>query len=198
MIARTTLALMLAGPAATAILAIPQSAHADMRKPCRDCTSSSATARRVRSDRSVAIRRGAPPPCPITSTGACDDGLAYDTPRDATGLPSPIPLAVSDSAHPGAHPWQTGVASWYGGPRWQGHLTSSGKRYDENALTAAHASLPLGSQCRVRLVGSDREVVVTITDRPGTRSRIIDLSRGAASALGILSRGVARVAVDPI
>jgi len=92
---------------------------------------------------------------------------------------------------------QTGVASWYGGSRWQGHRTSSGTRYDENALTAAHATLPLGSHVRVTLANSERSVVVTITDRPGTRTRIIDLSRGAARALGILSQGVAVVTLSP-
>jgi rare lipoprotein A len=88
---------------------------------------------------------------------------------------------------------QTGMASWYGGSRWHGQRTSSGERYDQNALTAAHATLPLGSKVRVTLAGSDRSVIVTINDRPGTRRRIIDLSRGAAAELGILSRGVAVV-----
>ena len=88
---------------------------------------------------------------------------------------------------------QSGLASWYGGPRWQGHATASGARYEQDALTAAHPTLPLGTRVRVALDGTDRAVIVTINDRPGTRSRIIDLSRGAARALGILERGVARV-----
>lgn len=93
---------------------------------------------------------------------------------------------------------QTGVASWYGGKRWQGHRMSSGARYDENALTAAHATLPIGTRVRVVLLDSQRDVIVTITDRPGTRSRIIDLSRKAAEELGILSRGVAMVTLQPL
>lgn len=88
---------------------------------------------------------------------------------------------------------QSGVASWYGGSRWQGHRTSSGSVYNENDLTAAHATLPLGTHVKVALHNSSRSVVVTITDRPGTRTRIIDLSRGAAAALGILDQGVAMV-----
>ena len=96
----------------------------------------------------------------------------------------------------GAH--QTGIASWYGGQRWHGNRTSSGDIYDQNALTAAHASLPLGSRVRVTLVDSGRDVVVTINDRPGTRKRIIDLSRAAASELGILERGVAMVTLTPL
>jgi rare lipoprotein A (peptidoglycan hydrolase) len=110
-----------------------------------------------------------------------------------------VTAMIDDSGiAPGAPGWsQTGVASWYGGDRWQGHMTSSGVRYDQDALTAAHATLPLGSHVRVSLPDSDRAVVVVITDRPGTRKRIIDLSRGAASALGILSRGVATVTLTP-
>ena len=91
---------------------------------------------------------------------------------------------------------QNGVASWYGGPRWQGQRTASGSRYEQDGLTAAHATLPLGSRVRVALDGSDRSVIVTITDRPGTRTRIIDLSRGAAKSLGMLDRGVARVTLS--
>ena len=88
---------------------------------------------------------------------------------------------------------QTGIASWYGGSRWQGKLTASGTRYDENKLTAAHATLPIGTKVRVTLEGSDRSVIVVINDRPGTRRRIIDLSRQAAAELGILVQGIAVV-----
>jgi rare lipoprotein A (peptidoglycan hydrolase) len=93
---------------------------------------------------------------------------------------------------------KTGIASWYGGSRWHGQRTASGAIYDENALTAAHATLPIGTRVRVALAGSDRSVVVTITDRPGTRRRIIDLSLGAARELGMISRGVALVTLTPL
>lgn len=85
---------------------------------------------------------------------------------------------------------QSGVASWYGGKKWQGRRTASGARYDERQLTAAHATLPIGTKVRVTLEGSDRSVIVVINDRPGTRTRIIDLSRQAAADLGILSQGI--------
>ena len=88
---------------------------------------------------------------------------------------------------------QSGTASWYGGDQWQGKLTASGARYDQDALTAAHATLPIGTRVCVTVAGTDRTVIVTINDRPGTRTRIIDLSRAAARELGILARGVARV-----
>jgi peptidoglycan lytic transglycosylase len=88
---------------------------------------------------------------------------------------------------------QIGMASWYGGPRWQGRRTAAGTRFNEHELTAAHATLPLGSRVLVTVPATGRSVVVTINDRPGTRSRIIDLSRAAAAELGILRQGVAKV-----
>ena len=93
---------------------------------------------------------------------------------------------------------QIGMASWYGGVRWQGHRTASGTRYDEHELTAAHASLPLGSKVKVSAEATGRSVIVTINDRPGTRSRVIDLSYEAAKELGLLQRGVALVTLSPL
>jgi rare lipoprotein A len=86
----------------------------------------------------------------------------------------------------------SGTASWYGSS-WNGRRTSSGIPYDENALTAAHAWLPIGTRVRVTLEGSSQSVVVVINDRPGSRRIVIDLSKAAARELGILNRGVARV-----
>jgi rare lipoprotein A (peptidoglycan hydrolase) len=112
--------------------------------------------------------------------------------------PAPRPLAAGPVWTDASGEWrQVGTASWYGGRRWQGRLTASGVRYDERQLTAAHASLPIGSQVRVTVADTGRAVVVTIIDRPGTRKRIIDLSRAAAAELGILSRGVAQVTITP-
>ena len=93
---------------------------------------------------------------------------------------------------------QTGMASWYGGPRWQGKRTTSGERYDQNKLTAAHATLPIGTQVRVMRTDGRGSVIVTINDRPGSRTRIIDLSREAAKELGILTAGVTMVTLQPL
>lgn len=106
--------------------------------------------------------------------------------------------SVADMASMPSDQPQIGLASWYGGRHWEGKRTSSGNFYDPEALTAAHATLPIGSRVRVSLIGSNREVIVTINDRPGTRRRIIDLSREAARELGILSRGVAMVTLTPL
>ena len=89
-----------------------------------------------------------------------------------------------------------GIASWYG-PRFEGRTTASGERFDENALTAAHATLALGTRVRVTNLRNGRSVVVRINDRgPRYRHRLIDLSRAAAAALGMIRRGTAPVRVE--
>jgi rare lipoprotein A (peptidoglycan hydrolase) len=92
---------------------------------------------------------------------------------------------------------QTGMASWYGGTRWNGNHTASGETYRDNEMTAAHLTLPIGSLVRVTVLDTGRSVVVRINDRIGTHRRVIDLSRAAAAALDIEGRGVAMVALVP-
>ncbi len=93
---------------------------------------------------------------------------------------------------------ESGQASWYGFG-FNGRRTSSGQIYDQNAMTAAHSSLPLGSRVRVTMDGTGDSVVVTITDRqPPKGLRVIDLSRGAAARLGMLGRGTAMVTLTPV
>ncbi|MFH1102566.1 MAG: septal ring lytic transglycosylase RlpA family protein [Pseudomonadota bacterium] len=90
---------------------------------------------------------------------------------------------------------QQGVASWYG-EQFHGRKTSSGEPYDMNAMTAAHKTLPLGTEVRVRNLENDREIDVRINDRgPFVRERIIDLSVGAAKAIGIHQAGTAPVEI---
>ena len=90
---------------------------------------------------------------------------------------------------------ERGGASWYG-PGFHGRRTANGERYDMNALTAAHKTLPFGTMVRVKSLVNGREVVVRITDRgPFSKSRVIDLSRAAAAELGMLSLGFKQVAL---
>src|SRR6185312_15684654 len=93
---------------------------------------------------------------------------------------------------------ESGQASWYGG--WHhGRRTSMGTIFNQNAMTAAHASLPLGTKVRVTMQETGESVVVTITDRqPPKGLRVIDLSRGAASRIGLLGSGVAMVTLSPV
>ncbi|MDQ1153634.1 septal ring lytic transglycosylase RlpA family protein [Brevundimonas sp. SORGH_AS_0993] len=90
---------------------------------------------------------------------------------------------------------EVGLASWYG-DAFNGRPTSSGERFDMNALTAAHKTLPLPGLVEVTNLENGRRLVVRINDRgPFVDSRIIDLSREAAKELDLLSRGVGRVRV---
>ncbi len=93
-------------------------------------------------------------------------------------------------------PYQIGTASWYG-ENFDGKPTASGEPYDMYDMTAAHLTLPLGSYVRVTNLRNGRAVVVRVNDRgPIVPGRIIDLSYGAASALGYDKRGVQRVRLD--
>lgn len=88
---------------------------------------------------------------------------------------------------------QQGRATFYAN-RFHGRRTASGERYDKNALTAAHPTLPFGTEILVRSLRTGKEVVVRIIDRgPHLKGRIIDLSRAAAEALGIHRHGVSEV-----
>jgi rare lipoprotein A len=90
---------------------------------------------------------------------------------------------------------ERGQASWYG-PRFHGRRTASGERYDQYALTAAHKSLPFGTLVRVRSLVTGKEVDVRVNDRgPFVRGRVIDVSRAAAEALGMMALGVKPVAL---
>ena len=85
---------------------------------------------------------------------------------------------------------ERGQASWYG-PRFHGRRTANGERYDQHAMTAAHKTLPFGSLVRVRSLVNGKEVDVRINDRgPFGRGRVIDVSRAAAEALGMLDLGI--------
>jgi rare lipoprotein A len=89
----------------------------------------------------------------------------------------------------------SGMASFYGNE--SGSKTASGQRFNQNAMTAAHRSLPFGTKLRVTLGG--RSVVVTINDRgPFIRGRVLDLSTGAARAVGLTGAGVGRVVAEVV
>lgn len=88
---------------------------------------------------------------------------------------------------------EQGQASFYA-DRYHGRRTASGEAYDRNALTAAHRSLPFGTQVRVTRLDNGRQTLVRINDRgPFVRGRVIDLSRRGAEELDMLGRGVVKV-----
>nr|WP_297460243.1 septal ring lytic transglycosylase RlpA family protein [uncultured Halomonas sp.] len=91
-----------------------------------------------------------------------------------------------------------GQASYYS-DAYQGELTANGERYDRNAMTAAHPSLPFGTRVRVTNLDNGREVAVRINDRgPFSSGRVIDLSYRAAERLGMIRSGIVPVAVEVI
>lgn len=91
---------------------------------------------------------------------------------------------------------QHGVASYYH-DRFHGRKTASGAAYNKNGLSAAHKSLPLGSEVRVTDSRSGKSVIVKINDRgPFVKGRVIDLSRAAAREIGLTSKGLSKVKVE--
>ena len=89
----------------------------------------------------------------------------------------------------------SGMASYYGNE--SGSRTASGQRFNQSAMTCAHRSLPFGTKLRVTHNG--QSVVVTVNDRgPFVRGRVLDLSTGAARAIGLTSAGVGRVTAEVV
>lgn len=90
----------------------------------------------------------------------------------------------------------SGMASWYG-PGFHGNQSASGEIFNQNAMTAAHRSLPFGTRVQVTNLDNGRTTIVRINDRgPFAHGRVIDLSAAAARVLGVLQSGVAPVRVD--
>ncbi|MEL6249875.1 MAG: septal ring lytic transglycosylase RlpA family protein, partial [Cyanobacteria bacterium J06627_15] len=104
--------------------------------------------------------------------------------------PEPAPQTVA------VRSVSSGMASWYG-PGFHGRRSASGEVFNQNAMTAAHRYLPFGTQVRVTNLNNGRQVVVRINDRgPFSGGRVIDLSAGAAGAIGLRSAGVGPVQLE--
>jgi rare lipoprotein A len=90
---------------------------------------------------------------------------------------------------------EEGMASWYGS-KFHGNLTANGEIYNMHELTAAHRTLPFGTVLRVKNLGNGKSVEVRINDRgPFAKDRIIDLSKKAATEIGMIGPGTAHVAL---
>jgi peptidoglycan lytic transglycosylase len=107
-----------------------------------------------------------------------------ETPSPPVVIPAPPPPTQAKEKEPtpeGAKVEQVGTASWYG-PDHQGKETASGDTFDQQKLTAAHPTLPLGTKAVVTNLETGKSVQVTINDRePYVKGRKIDLSRAAAA-----------------
>lgn len=108
----------------------------------------------------------------------------------------PAPLATRPTPKLGTT--ASGTASWYG-PGYHGKRTACGEKFDQDALTAAHGSWPCGTKVRVTLLSTGKSAVVVINDLfPNHKGRLIDVSRGAARAIGLIAPGTGKVKVEVV
>lgn len=125
----------------------------------------------------------APPPPEIKSRGS-------------VSIPQPIPEEPQPPSGERVLSTETGLASWYGTP-YHNARGANGQVYDQNAYTAAHRTLPMGSIVRVTNLSTRQSIIVTITDRgPFVPGRMLDLSRAAALKIGVWRTGTARVRLE--
>jgi rare lipoprotein A len=139
--------------------------------------------------------------------------MNYQTLTGLTALVATLTVSTAASATPSVNSIQpssieskqliaqsVGQASFYGNqPGEGGPLTANGERYNPGGLTAAHRTLPFGTRVRVTSPSTGRSVVVRINDRgPYAGNRVIDLSVGAARAIGLTSSGVGTVRMEVV
>ena len=133
--------------------------------------------------RKTARSHPVPPPPTITQPAP--------PPATATARP---PASVPNNSKPIYV--ETGLASWYG-PPYHHHRGANGEIYDQNAMTAAHRTLPMNSVVRVTNLSTGRAAMVRITDRgPFIEDRIVDLSLAAAKAVDVWQPGTAEVKLE--
>lgn len=119
---------------------------------------------------------------------------AYRSPNIPSRPPRPAP-GTDDVSGPPIYT-EVGLASWYG-PSFNRRAAADGSIYDQDGMTAAHRTLPMGSTIRVTNLATGQQAYVRITDRgPFVRGRILDLSEGAAKAIGLYRMGVGRVRIE--
>jgi rare lipoprotein A len=111
-------------------------------------------------------------------------------------IPAPATTSVAEAAE--EEPLEEGLASWYGVP-YHGRKTASGEIFNRHAMTAAHPSLPLGTEIMVKNLETGAEVTLRVNDRfPGRPGYVIDVSQAAAAKLGFEREGRAMVAILPV
>ncbi len=134
---------------------------------------------------------------PPNTPGTANSKLEIARPEKGNGTKNSVTAkAVSHRHTRNAKVYQVGRASWYG-KRFHGRTTASGEPYDMFQFTAAHRQLPLGTLVKVTNLDNGRSVVVRVNDRgPVPRSRIIDLSYGAARMIGLPGHGVEPVTLE--
>ncbi|PSO63454.1 MAG: septal ring lytic transglycosylase RlpA family lipoprotein [Cyanobacteria bacterium QH_9_48_43] len=124
-------------------------------------------------------------------------GESVEPSSQTSGVAPSQTSGIAPSSTGETRPSQTsGVASWYG-PDFDGKKTASGEQFNPQELTAAHPSLPFGTEVEVTNLDNGRSVTVRINDRGAFGdTRVIDLSKAAAKNIGIVDSGVAPVRLD--
>ncbi len=120
-------------------------------------------------------------------------GLAFAT---LTHAQQPAAEPAAPVVAPASGHVMEGVAAWYG-HKFAGRRTASGKRFNPNAMTAAHPTLPFGTRVNVINTRNNRNVLLTINDRgPTSPKRMLDVSIAAAKKLGFVRAGLTEVRIE--
>lgn len=150
----------------------------------------------IQPDPATSAQPAEPPAQFIVQTASLLPAAAITYDRPAFPHPRPkaqVPLRSLSPAYR-----SIGVASWYG-PGFHGRLTASGEVYDMNAMTAAHRTLPFGTEVLVTNLANNTTLNLVINDRgPFVGQRVIDVSREAAYQLGFLNNGLTEVRIVAI
>jgi len=116
----------------------------------------------------------------------------------AVGAQQAAPAAAPTALTGAVGETETGLAAVYTS-RLHGHRTASGERYNQDALTTAHKTLPFGTRVKVTRLKNNRSVVLRVNDRGPTQpGRIVDISRRAAHDLGMRRPGLTQVKLEVV
>ncbi|WP_263410893.1 septal ring lytic transglycosylase RlpA family protein [Terriglobus tenax] len=141
------------------------------------------------------VARRPPPPPARRGSGSSTSTRNVPPVRPVPGLGSSQPEEMPDTGGK-VYSSEVGMASWYG-PPYHNRNAANGQPYDQNAMTAAHRTLPMGTVVRVTNVQTGQQATVKITDRgPFVQGRVLDLSMAAAKATGVYRAGVAKVKIE--
>jgi rare lipoprotein A len=152
---------------------------------------------------SSAVAAAPPPPPPAMRTApiptSAPTSASTSTPSGLPGESGAVADSTADADFVHSHTAiysEEGMASWYG-PPYDKRKGANGEIYDQNALTAAHRTLPMNSLIKVTNLATGQAAIVRVTDRgPFVPNRTLDLSLASAKAIGVWRPGVARVRVD--
>lgn len=140
-----------------------------------------------------------PPPAPPATHAPASTAVQPPSSAPATVSPTAPAEETADEAFVSSHSpiyTETGRASWYG-PPYHNRRGANGQIFDQNAMSAAHRTLPMGSLVRVTNLQTGQSAVLRITDRgPFVPDRVLDLSVASAKIVGVWRPGTAQVRID--